>query len=163
MPGGKCLSIGSDLSDLGWGRRHAEDVFDQVRRRRIAVDHICPAVQCFKVIIEPSLEPIDRLALEPFQARRSEPLIEAILTFDQESEAALSVVDIESEEKGHPFCIDARRCGGLRLQQLTVRRNVSRAGLDCPGVDAFCDCAREWRIGTYAADIHDQMTDEIAD
>jgi hypothetical protein len=76
-----------------------------------------PSIQRLKALIELALEAIDSRTIKAFKSWQTTHLIEPVLTFDQEAQPALSIVDVESEQKGHPFCANAGRRGGLCLQR----------------------------------------------
>ncbi len=98
----------------------------------------------------------------PSKSRRSDHLIQLVLTFDQKTQPTLSIVDVECEQKCNPFRTDAGVLCGFRLQRSAVSGFVCRAGLDRPGINDLRNRTSERRAGTNATDVHDQLGDESA-
>src|SRR5262249_57740823 len=122
--------------------------------------HFFALVQDIEPNIELPLKPVDNGGIEPGKPLLVEQPIKSILTLDQEMQPALSIIDIESEEKFDPGQ-QLRYLGALALQHLTLGSLVDDAAMDCPGIDNFLDGAGERRVRRSAPSLPEHAGDEM--
>src|SRR5215475_9794434 len=123
--------------------------------------HFFALVQDIEPKIELPLKPVDHGGIEPGKPLLVEQPIKPILTLDQEMQPALSIIDVESEEKFDPGQ-QLRYRGALALQHLTLGPLVDDAAMDRPGMDNFLDGARERRVQGSTPDLREHAGNELA-
>src|SRR5262245_17713190 len=150
-----------EMPDLPGRRRRRKDVRHQVADRVAVERRILALAQGVEPAVELALEPIDHHRIEPGEALLADQLIEPVLPLDQEMQAPLAILDVESQQILDPAG-NAVGGLGLELERLAVGALVDDALGERPGVDDLGHHARHRRLRGNAAQLDDQLRAEGA-